>query len=149
MLRFVQQMPVSIQEAWAFFSNPSNLQQITPPYMKMRVISTHHGATMYTGQIIEYRVRPLWNIPWYWMTEITHVREGVYFVDEQRYGPYSFWHHQHHFRPVAGGVEMTDIVHYKLPLGFLGDVVNGWWVLRQLEGIFEYRREKVGSLFGC
>lgn len=148
-LKYVQQIPASIQEAWSFFSNPANLQQITPPYMQMRVISTHHGAAMYPGQIIEYRVKPLLNISWYWMTEITHVQEGVLFVDEQRYGPYSFWHHQHHFKPVAGGVEMTDIVHYKLPYGFLGDWVNRLWVHRQLRDIFEYRRQQVIKLFGA
>jgi ligand-binding SRPBCC domain-containing protein len=147
-LKVVQQIPVSLQDAWAFFSNPANLQQITPPYMRMRIISSHHGTSMYSGQIIEYRVKPLLNISWYWMTEITHVQDQVYFVDEQRYGPYSFWHHQHHFKPVTGGVEMTDIVHYKIPFRFLGDMVNSLMVKKQLDGIFKYRFAQVEMLFG-
>jgi ligand-binding SRPBCC domain-containing protein len=103
---------------------------------------------MYPGQIIEYKVSPVLGIPLYWMTEITHVEEGRYFVDEQRFGPYSLWHHQHHFRQVDRGVEMTDIVHYRLPLGFLGDIANGLFVKKQLEHIFEFRHKRVVELFG-
>ena len=102
---------------------------------------------MYPGQIIEYTVKPLLGIPLYWMTEITHVEEGKYFVDEQRFGPYSLWHHQHHFREVPGGVEMTDIVHYKIPLWILGDIANALFVRKQLQGIFDYRFKKVEELF--
>ncbi|MCG7858958.1 SRPBCC family protein, partial [Flavihumibacter sediminis] len=105
------------------------------------------GAKMYPGQIIEYTVKPLFGIPLYWMTEITHVEEGKYFVDEQRFGPYSLWHHQHHFREVPGGVEMTDIVHYKIPLWILGDIANALFVRKQLQGIFDYRFKKVNELF--
>jgi len=103
---------------------------------------------MYTGQIITYTVRPLFNIPLFWMTEIKHVEPGVFFVDEQRIGPYVIWHHQHHFKAIPGGVEMTDLVHYKLPLGPLGALAKWLFVGRQLDGIFDYRWKKLEQLFG-
>jgi len=137
-----------MEKAWDFFSSPANLQQITPSSLGFSIISKFHGDKMYAGQVIEYKVRPVMGIPLYWMTEITHVSEGKYFVDEQRFGPYSLWHHQHHFRVVEGGVEMTDIVHYKLPFWFLGDIANSLLVKRQLKGIFDFRFKKVESLFG-
>jgi ligand-binding SRPBCC domain-containing protein len=104
---------------------------------------------MYAGQIIEYTVKPVLGIPVYWMTEITHVEEGRFFVDEQRFGPYRFWHHQHHFHEIPGGVEMTDIVHYKNPLWLLGDLANGLFVKKRLEQIFDFRFKKVEELFGA
>ena len=103
---------------------------------------------MYAGQIIEYKVSPFPGIPLYWMTEITHVEDKKYFVDEQRYGPYSLWHHQHHFKEINGGVEMTDIVHYKIPFWILGDIANSLFVNKQLKTIFDYRFKKVEELFG-
>lgn len=147
-IKTIQFIPADAGKVWSFFSNPANLQAITPPYMGFKVISKHHGHTIYAGQIIEYNVKPLLGIPLYWMTEITHVKDGQYFVDEQRFGPYSLWHHQHHFKSVAGGVEMTDIVHYKLPLWWLGDMAQALFVKKQLEGIFKYREHKVAELFG-
>lgn len=143
-----QLIPISIEQAWAFFSNPANLQAITPEGMGFQIISKFHGDKMYPGQLIEYKVRPVGNIPLYWMTEITHVQEGRYFVDEQRFGPYSLWHHQHHFKSVEGGVEMTDIVHYKIPFGWLGDLANFLFVKRKLREIFDYRYAKVEAYFG-
>jgi ligand-binding SRPBCC domain-containing protein len=144
----VQVMPVSMTTAWDFFSRPQNLRDITPANLGFTILSKYHGERMYPGQIIEYKVSPVLGIPLYWMTEITHVEEGRYFVDEQRFGPYSLWHHQHHFRQVDRGVEMTDIVHYRLPLGFLGDIANGLFVKKQLEHIFEFRHKRVVELFG-
>jgi ligand-binding SRPBCC domain-containing protein len=139
----VQVLPVSMEDAWHFFSSPSNLPSITPEKLRFKIISYHHGEKMYPGQIIEYKVSPVLGIPVYWMTEITHVEEHKYFIDEQRFGPYSLWHHQHHFRPVHGGVEMTDIVHYKLPFWFLGDIANNLFVEKQLREIFDYRFKAV------
>ncbi len=110
--------------------------------------SKHHGEKMYAGQIIEYLVKPLFGIPLYWMTEITHVADKKYFIDEQRFGPYTLWHHQHHFKEILGGVEMTDIIHYKLPLWFLGDIAKVLFVKKQLQGIFDYRTKKVEEMFG-
>jgi ligand-binding SRPBCC domain-containing protein len=103
---------------------------------------------MYPGQIIEYTVKPVLGIPLYWMTEITHVEDHKYFVDEQRFGPYSMWHHQHHFKEIEGGVEMTDIVHYKLPLGILGDIAHALFVKAQLTHIFDYRFVAVDKKYG-
>ena len=148
-LHKVQCMPVSVEEAWDFFSNPANLQSITPTYLRFEIISKYLAPRMYQGQIIEYKVRPLLGIPIYWMTEITHVEEGKFFVDEQRYGPYSFWHHQHHFRAIEGGVEMTDIIHYENPLWVLGDIANALFVKNQLEGIFDFRYKTVVERFGA
>ncbi len=147
-IKTVQQIPIPLEEAWDFFSNPANLQKITPANMSFKTISKHHGERMYAGQIIEYKVKPVLGIPLYWMTEITHVQDQQYFVDEQRFGPYSLWHHQHHFKSIDGGVEMTDIVHYKIPFWILGDIANNLFVKKQLEGIFDYRYKKVEELFG-
>ncbi len=103
---------------------------------------------MYAGQVITYTVTPILGIPLFWMTEITHVQEGQFFVDEQRVGPYALWHHQHHFKVIPGGVEMTDLVHYRLPLGWLGDFANWLFVRNQLKGVFDFRTKKLVELFG-
>ena len=147
-LKTIQNIPISIETAWDFFSKPDNLKDITPNNLGFEIISKHHGKTMYAGQIIEYTVKPILGIPLYWMTEITQVENFKYFIDEQRFGPYSLWHHQHHFKAIEGGVEMTDIVHYKLPLGFLGDIGNSILVKNQLRGIFNFRFTAVEQKFG-
>jgi ligand-binding SRPBCC domain-containing protein len=147
-LKTVQNIPVSLGQAWDFFSNPANLSVITPEKMNFRILSSNHADTMYQGQIIEYKVSPLPGIRLYWMTEITHVVDQKFFVDEQRFGPYSLWHHQHHFKEIPGGVEMTDLVHYKIPLGFLGDIAHGIFVKKELESIFSFRFKAVEELFG-
>ena len=147
-IKTVQKIPVSIEDAWKFFSSYTNLGEITPANMRFKIISKHHGEKVYPGQVIEYRVSPILNIPMYWMTEITHVEELKYFIDVQRKGPYSLWHHQHHFKEIEGGVEMMDIVHYKNPLGFIGQAANSLFVKRQLKKIFEYRFNKVEEIFG-
>ena len=144
-IKSIQFLPSTIDEVWGFMSNPANLKTITPPYMQFKVLSDQ--VPLYAGQIIEYYVRPLFGIKLHWVTEITHVVEGTYFVDEQRFGPYSFWHHQHFIKPVPGGVEMTDIVHYKIPLGILGRVMNTLFIKKQLDGIFRYRHKKLDELF--
>lgn len=147
-LQSAQKLPVSLEQAWDFFSNPHNLLTITPPFLNLRVTNKSYGTRMYPGQIITYRVKPLLGIPVFWMTEITHVDEGRLFVDEQRQGPYQLWHHQHHFEPIEGGVEMTDVVHYALPLGPLGSLAHRLTVKRQLERIFTFRYLKAEELFG-
>ena len=147
-IKTIQKIPVSLDKAWDYFSNPTNLQAITPDSMGFKVISKHQGDTMYAGQIIEYRVKPVLGIPIYWMTEITQVKDKEYFIDEQRFGPYKLWHHQHHFKEIPGGVEMMDIVHYKNPLWFLGNIANTLFVKNKLKSIFDYRYKKVEELFG-
>ena len=103
---------------------------------------------MYAGQIISYIVKPLAGIPMRWVTEITHVRDHEFFVDEQRFGPYKFWHHQHHFREIPGGVLMTDIIHYAIPFGPLGSLANQLLVKKELEKIFSFRKKSLETLFG-
>jgi ligand-binding SRPBCC domain-containing protein len=144
----IQKMPITPETAWDFFSRPQNLQHITPASMGFVVKSRYHGELMYPGQIIEYTVRPILGIPIYWMTEITHVDPNNYFIDEQRFGPYSLWHHQHHFKKIDGGVEMTDIVHYKIPYWFVGDLANTLFVKKQLREIFAFRTEVIEKKFG-
>ncbi len=148
-LKTIQKIPITLNEAWDFFSSPKNLKEITPTGMGFNIISKHQGEKMYAGQIIEYTITPVLGIPLYWMTEITHVEDKNYFVDEQRFGPYSLWHHQHHFKAVEGGVEMTDIVHYKLPLWFLGDIAHVLFVKKQLKDIFDFRFKKIEELYGA
>jgi ligand-binding SRPBCC domain-containing protein len=146
-LQRTQQLPISLKEAWDFFSSPKNLKEITPAYMGFNILS---GADkqMYPGQIIEYTVKPVLGIPMYWMTEITQVRDMEFFIDEQRVGPYKMWHHQHFFREVEGGVEMEDIIHYRLPMGPLGSIAHALFVRRQLEGIFTYRFKTLEDRWG-
>ncbi len=144
----VQHIPVSLSQAWEFFSHPGNLQKITPVSMNFRVLNDSGSDTMYAGQIITYKVSPIAGIPMFWMTEITHVKEQEYFVDEQRFGPYALWHHTHKFKAIEGGVEMTDIVHYKLPLGPIGNLVHALLVKKKVEAIFDFRVKAVEQLFG-
>lgn len=147
-LKTVQNIPASLDEVWNFFSIPDNLKEITPKHLNFTVTSKHHGTKVYAGQIIEYKVSPVLGIPLYWMTEIIHVEDKVYFVDEQRYGPYSMWHHQHHFKAINGGVEMTDIVHYKIPLWILGDIAHALFVKAEVKKIFDHRLIAVEQKFG-
>jgi len=146
-LETIQNLPISQKEAWDFLSNPKNLKTITPDYMGFEILS---GAAdqMYAGQIIQYIVTPVFGIPTKWVTEITHVQEGAYFVDEQRFGPYDLWHHKHFINPIKNGVEMIDIVDYKLPLGFLGRIAHPLLVAPKLNEIFEYRKNALTALFG-
>ncbi|HAQ70315.1 SRPBCC family protein [Salibacteraceae bacterium] len=143
-----QKIPLSLEDAWSYFSSPKNLQEITPDDLKFRILTDILEDKMYSGQIINYIVTPLLNIPMRWTTEIKHVEEGVYFVDEQRFGPYALWHHKHFFKAVDGGVELMDIVDYALPLGPLGRFAHWLFVRRQLESIFRYRSQKLEQMFG-
>jgi ligand-binding SRPBCC domain-containing protein len=140
-------LSMTLEEAWAFFSVPDNLDEITPADMKFEILTQNEKRT-YAGQIIRYRVRPLFNVPMHWVTEITHCEQGKYFVDEQRFGPYAMWHHQHHFKPVEGGVQMDDILHYKLRGGWMGDALTGWLVHGKVRAIFSHRTEVLLKRFG-
>lgn len=142
-----QQLNAPLETVWKYFSGAGNLQSITPEYMNFRVTSGELPEEIYAGMIITYTVSPLLGIPLFWMTEITQVVPGKYFIDEQRRGPYSLWHHQHHFEERNGGTFMRDIVHYQLPLGILGEAANVIFVKRQLQSIFEFRIKKVDHLF--
>ena len=142
-----QNLPITCDQAWDFLSDPNNLKTITPDYMGFEILG---GAEkkMYAGQIIQYIVTPVMGIPIKWVTEITHVKEGEYFVDEQRFGPYALWHHKHFIRPIENGVEMEDIIDYKIPFGTLGRLAHPVIVKPKLNEIFDYRQKKLIELFG-
>ena len=143
-----QYLPISIDEAWQFLSDPKNLKTITPDYMGF-VIESGAERPMFPGQIIQYIVTPVLGIKTKWVTEITHVEHLKYFVDEQRFGPYSLWHHKHFLKEIPGGVEMEDVIHYKIPMGFIGQLVHPILVKPKLDEIFEYRHKKLIELFGA
>ena len=142
-----QKLPLSIKETWDFFSDPKNLKTITPDYMGFEIVDGD-DKKIFPGQIIKYNVTPLFGIPIKWVTEITQVINEKYFVDEQRFGPYSLWHHKHFIKEIEGGVEMEDIVDYKLPFGLLGQIVHPIIVKPKLDEIFNYRYNKLIELFG-
>ena len=147
-LKRTQILPLTIEEAWSFFSSPANLSKITPEHLGFKIRYMSGGPKMHAGQIIRYVVNGIPGIPMSWTTEITHVHEPYYFVDEQRFGPYALWHHQHHFREVEGGVEMTDEVNYAIPLGILGRLANWLFVEREVNRIFDHRFSVLESFFG-
>jgi ligand-binding SRPBCC domain-containing protein len=148
----------TLAEAWVFFADPCNLARITPEWLSFNV--TCEPEPMYAGQIITYTITPFPGLPGLsrlrrqWVTEITHVRgpedvaagEPLFFVDEQRLGPYRFWHHQHRFTAVDVGVRMEDVVHYALPLGPMGTLAHGLLVRRRLEEIFDHRQRTLAAL---
>jgi ligand-binding SRPBCC domain-containing protein len=148
-LQYQTFLPTTLDKAWDFFSSPLNLSKITPPDMGFVVTSGHsEGEKIYAGMIITYTITPLLGIKMNWMTEITHVKEKEYFVDEQRFGPYAMWHHQHHFKQVEGGVQMTDLLHYAIPYGFIGRIANSLIVASKVKKIFDFREEAIAHLFG-
>lgn len=142
-----QNIPINLEEAWSFLSNPRNLSLLTPKKMNMTIIS---GADrpMYPGQVIQYSVTPLGSIKTKWVSEITQYEEGKYFVDVQLYGPYAFWHHKHFIHEIKGGVQMEDIIDYKVPFGLLGQLIHPILVKPKLEEIFQFRQEQLIKLFG-
>lgn len=141
-----QTLRVGLAEAWAFFSDPRNLAKITPSHMGFE-IHTPLPDKAYAGLVIEYTVRPMLGIPLRWVTEITHLEEGKMFVDEQRFGPYSFWHHQHIFKEIDGGIEMSDIVHYRAPMGPLGQIVQAVFINNEVKQIFAHRFKVLEETF--
>lgn len=141
-----QKLPINLDKAWEFFSNPCNLEIITPPWLNLKPASLV-PEQMYPGMIVVYGLKPFPGLQTNWVTEITHVSRPYFFVDEQRFGPYKFWHHQHHFREIRGGVVAKDLIHYALPAGPLGRFVHAAVVRKQLEKIFEYRRRALEEQF--
>lgn len=147
-LKTVLKIPSSIDSVWSFFSDPENLKNLTPPSLNLVVQGKALGKNIYPGQLISYKVRPVFNIPVKWITEITQVENQVMFIDEQRKGPYRLWHHEHHFKEIDGGTEMTDLVHYMLPFGFLGNIAHPLLVKNKLQEIFTFRFQKIQEIFG-
>jgi ligand-binding SRPBCC domain-containing protein len=147
-LEKTQKIPAGITDVWNFISSPVNLKYITPTYLDFEIINDNNPDTMYPGMIICYKVSPLLGIKMKWVTEITHVKENEYFIDEQRIGPYSMWHHQHKITPIKSGVLMTDIVTYKPPFGFLSALSNKIFIRKQLDEIFDFRKSAIEKRFG-
>jgi ligand-binding SRPBCC domain-containing protein len=145
-LHRVQNLSVSLEEAWQFFSSPLNLPSITPPWLNL-TIRGEVAERVFPGMIIRYRVTPFLGIPYTWISEITHVEAPHSFVDEQRFGPYRLWHHRHHFRSMNGGIEMMDTVHYALKFGPVGTVMHTFIVRKKLEEIFDFRQRTLAKLF--
>jgi ligand-binding SRPBCC domain-containing protein len=141
-----QVLNMTIEQAWEYFSSPKNLEEITPEYLRFKIL-TDLPPKMYQGMIIKYKVTPLLGIPINWVTEITHVREMEYFVDEQRFGPYKFWHHQHFFRKIGDKTEMKDIIHYAVPMGLLGRIMTQKIVDTKVKEIFEHRKKVLDLKF--
>ena len=140
-------MTAPVEKVWEYFCDPKNLNTITPLDMNFDIVQGGDTA-MYEGQMIEYRVEFIRGVRSLWLTEIAHVREREYFVDEQRIGPYRFWYHEHIFEETAAGTKMTDRVTYVVPFGILGDAVNTFWIAKRLKYIFDFRRGKIVELFG-
>ena len=145
-LKREQTLPVSMEKAWDFFSDPENLNEITPEDMTFRIMSTL-PEKMYEGMLIHYKISPFLSIPMDWVTEITHIREKEFFIDEQRIGPYRIWHHEHHFRKTENGILMTDLLNYDVGMGVLGSIAGAVFVHRKVRSIFDYRYEKLKNLF--
>lgn len=145
-LKIVQTLPVSVGTAWDFFSNPNNLQLITPASFRFKILSDLKNRAIHEGQIIEYKVRPLFNFEMYWRTIITRVQDQVMFIDEQQKGPYRYWQHQHLFKAVKDGTEMTDIVKYEVPGWFAGDIINSLFIRKKLDDLFQYRYKAISNL---
>jgi ligand-binding SRPBCC domain-containing protein len=148
-LEFEQNLPIPLAETWDFFTSPLNLAKLTPPKMGFEVTSPYDAKSkVYEGMIITYKITPLFGVKMNWMTEITHVKDQQYFVDEQRFGPYALWHHEHHFTEIKGGVHMKDILNYAIPYSVIGRMANKLLVAKQIKHIFEYRTKAVNEMFG-
>jgi ligand-binding SRPBCC domain-containing protein len=145
-LEFEQLLPLSLEEAWSFFSSPANLNKITPDDLDFRIIGSLPDH-MYQGMLIRYKIKPMLNIPVDWVTEITMIKDKSFFIDEQRKGPYKIWHHEHHFKAVEGGVLMTDKLYYDIGMGFIGTLAGRLWVDKQVEKIFTFRKKRLNELF--
>ena len=143
-----QILNTDIKNLWDFMSSPKNLSRITPKSMLFKITSNNKNDNIYPGMIISYKVAPLLNIPITWMTEITHVKENKYFVDEQRIGPYKIWHHEHIFKPLDDKkILVTDIITYVPPFGFIGKILNKILIKKKVEDIFDYRERILEDIF--
>lgn len=142
-----QKVPISLNQAWEFLSNSDNLSIMTPSYMNFKKIS-NDNRPLYSGQIIQYSVTPILGIPVKWVSEITQLKKNDYFVDIQLYGPYNMWHHKHFVKEIEGGVEIEDLIDYKIPLGIIGQLMHPFLVKPKLKEAFEFRKNKLIELFG-
>ncbi|MGG6230150.1 SRPBCC family protein [Tenacibaculum sp. SDUM215027] len=142
-----QVLNVPLQQAWDFFSSPENLQKITPSHMGFQITSGVDKKA-YAGQIITYKVGVLPGVKSNWVTEITQVKEQQFFIDEQRFGPYKMWHHEHRFEELPNGkTVMKDKISYRIPFGFLGHIAQSIFIKKQLKEIFKHRYSTLEKLF--
>ena len=146
-LKYSQKLPISLNEAWEFLSSPNNLELITPKSMDFTIIDWDQKKA-YPGQIIQYTVKPLLGIKINWVTEITQVRDKEFFIDEQRFGPYTFWHHKHFIKEIEGGIIMEDVIHYKPPFGLIGVLLNFLFINSKLNSVFKHRELELIKTFG-
>ena len=146
-LKYSQKLPINLNEAWDFLSSPNNLELITPKSMDFNIIDWDKKKA-YPGQIIQYTVRPILGIKISWVTEITQVRDKEFFIDEQRFGPYTFWHHKHFIKEIEGGVIMEDVIHYKPPFGLIGVLLNFLFINSKLNSVFKHRKLELIKTFG-
>ncbi|GAB3799690.1 SRPBCC family protein [Virgibacillus kimchii] len=146
-LNSTQQLPITMEEAWDFFSDPSQLESITSEDMALKIIGSL-PERMYEGMIIRYRIQPFSMLKMQWITEITHIKKGEQFIDEQRFGPFRYWQHQHRLTEITGGVELQDTVHYVMPFSILGRFAHQLFVRKRLENIFSFRKEQLEAHFG-
>jgi ligand-binding SRPBCC domain-containing protein len=141
-IRREQRLPRPPGEVFPFFAEARNLEAITPPWLGFRIVEPG-PAGMRVGTLIEYRLA-LHRVPVSWLTRIEEWVPGERFVDQQLHGPYKLWHHLHEFEPApGGGTLMRDTVRYALPLGPLGAAARVAFVRRDLERIFDFRRDEV------
>ena len=147
-LEQTQFLPISLDTAWNFFATPKNLNEVTPTDMVFEITSNLPDK-MYEGLMITYKIRPMLNIPINWCTEITHIKEREFFVDEQRLGPYNIWHHEHHFKEADGGVLMTDLLHYDIGKSIFGWIAGELFVHKKVKEIFSYRYQVLEKYFKC
>lgn len=145
-LRQEQFLPISINEAWEFFSSPKNLNRVTPKELNFE-ISSDVPDKMYEGLIIKYKIKPMLNIKVDWCTEITHIKHLEYFIDEQRKGPYKIWHHEHHFKEAEGGIIMTDLLYYDIGKSIFGWLAGKLFVDKKVNEIFSYRHQTLSRYF--
>jgi ligand-binding SRPBCC domain-containing protein len=145
-LQIEQFLPISLEDAWDFFSSPQNLNRITPGDMHFKILN-EVPEKVYPGAMIIYAISPFLNIHFKWVTEITAVKHLEYFVDEQRKGPYRIWHHEHHFKETDGGVLMTDKLYYDIGKSIFGWIAGNLFVHKKVNAIFKYRSQQLEKLF--
>lgn len=140
-----QWVPRPLAEVFEFFSNAKNLEILTPPWLKFRILAV--PIAIEPGTRIRYRIG--WHgLPMGWTTEILEWSPPHQFVDLQLSGPYKLWHHTHRFESARGGTKLTDVVRYALPMGPFGEIAHKLWVKRDVERIFAYRQQKIEEMFG-
>ena len=142
-----QFLPISVNEAWSFFSSAKNLAIITPPELDFKILTALDDSEIYTGMLLDYILKPLWGIPARWQTVIDAVDKPVLFTDRQLKGPYALWEHTHRFIEKPNGVLMKDTVNYQLPFGIIGRIAHAVLIRQKIENIFTYRKAVLQKMF--